>query len=130
MVLTLPLAIGDFIEPMSGKRRLLTDIYLAGLPLWIAFAIVLLSSVIVGLPVHYILEKRRIASHTTYVVAGVLAGFLVPLLILLAIGAVAGFWMATLGAFSGGVTAHFWSGSLEALCPKLPRYAAENASSP
>jgi hypothetical protein len=112
MLMTLPIAIGDYIDPLSGGRSLLKDIYLAGLPIWISFALVLVTSILVGLPIHFILQKRRIASERSYLVAGSLAGFLVPLAVLFAIGAVAGFWMAPLGAFSGAMTARSWSKSL------------------
>jgi hypothetical protein len=130
MMLTLPLAIGDYIDPISGQRSLFGAIYLAGLPVWISFGVVLVSSIFVGLPVHFALQKKRVATHTSYVAAGALTGFLVTLIFLLAIGAVAGFWMVILGAFSGGVTSFYpiaalcrgsWVAALvAAFHPKLP----------
>ncbi|MEO8455267.1 MAG: hypothetical protein ABI454_08905 [Sphingomicrobium sp.] len=112
MIFTLPLAIGDYFEPISGDRHLLADIYLAGLPIWIAFALVLASSIVIGLPFHFLLQKWNTASRERYVLGGTLAGFIVPLIVLLIIGAVAGFWMTLLGAFSGAATALSWSKSL------------------
>ena len=110
--MSLPIAIEDYINPISGDRHVLADIYLAGLPIWVSFAFVLLTSVLVGLPIHFILQKQRIASEASYLAAGSLAGLLVPLAFLFAIGAVAGFWMAGLGAFSGAITARSWTRSL------------------
>jgi uncharacterized membrane protein len=114
MILTLPIAIDNYVEPMSGERRLLSDLYLAGLPLWISFSLVLGSSLVVGLPAHFILQKACAGSRRTYIFVGALTGFLVPLAVLLAIHAVEGsFWMAFLGAFSGAMTARSWSKSLD-----------------
>ena len=123
MLMTLPIAIGDYIDPISGGRSLLKDIYLAGMPIWISFTLVLVTSIIVGLPVHFIIQKQRIASETLYLLAGSLAGFLVPLAVLFAIGAVAGFWMAGLGAFSGVMTARSWSKSLGLHAARVQRTA-------
>lgn len=113
MCFTVPIAIGDYLEPLSGERRLAADVYLAGLPLWISFVLVLASSIAIGIPAHVVLRKTSKASLSYYVSVGAIAGFLVPLAVLLAIEAEAGFWMAFLGAFSGGVTAMSWSNSLE-----------------
>jgi Na+-driven multidrug efflux pump len=112
MCFTLPIAIGSYLESFSGEPQLGPAVYLAGLPLWISFALVLASSIVVGLPAHLILRKTQRVSRTYYVSIGAIAGFLVPLAVLFAIEAVAGFWMALLGAFSGAITALSWSNSV------------------
>lgn len=105
MAITVPIA-------MSGHLDLLSAIYFAGLPIGVAFALVLVSSLLVGLPIHVMLQKHRIASGGVYLVAGSLAGCLVPLAIMFASGGVAGFSTAALGAFSGAMTARSWAKSL------------------
>lgn len=113
LCLTLPLAVSNYFQPMYGRPDLLDTVYLAGLPISISLGLVLATSVVVGLPTHFILRKWHARSRQTYLVAGAIAGFLVPLLVLLAIEAVAGFWMCFLGAFSGSMTALSWSNSIE-----------------
>ena len=105
MLITAPIAV-------SGNLDLISAFCLAALPIGIAFAFVLVSSVVVGIPVHVMLQKRRIASAGFYLVAGSVAGCLVPLVLSLAIGAVGSSGMAALGAFSGAMTARSWSKSL------------------
>jgi hypothetical protein len=113
MSLTLPIAIEDYLEPISGERRLFADIYFAGLPLWISFAVVLVSGIVVGIPVHLILQKLDAGSRQLYISIGAGGGLAVTAAGLVAIGAVAGFWMVFLGAFSGAMTALSWTNSLE-----------------
>lgn len=113
MSLTLPIAIEDYLEPISGERRLFADIYFAGLPLWISFAVVLVSGIVVGIPVHLILQKLDAGSRQLYISIGAGGGLAVTLAVLVAIGSVAGFWMVFLGAFSGAMTALSWTNSLE-----------------
>lgn len=105
MAFTVPIAV-------SGHLDLLSAIYVGGLPIGVAFALVLVSSLLVGLPIHVMLQTQRIASGGAYLVAGSLAGCLVPLAILFASGGVADFATAALGAFSGAMTARSWAKSL------------------
>lgn len=114
MSFTVPIAIGDYLEPISGERRLFADIYLAGLPLWISFVVVLISGSVLGLPAHLTLQKLRAGSRPMYISVGAIGGCAVTLAVLFAIGAEAGsVWLAFLGAFSGAMTALSWSKSLE-----------------
>ena len=84
MSLTLPIAIGDYLEPISGERRLFTDIYFAGLPLWISFAVVLVSGIVVGIPVHLILQKLDAGSRQLYISIGAGGGLAVAAAVLVA----------------------------------------------
>src|SRR6185312_7968185 len=113
MSFTVTIAVDDYLEPIAGERRLSADIYFAGLPLWISFVLVFASGLVIGIPVHLLVQKLHAASRTTYVSIGAAAGFVVTLIVLLAIGAVAGFWMIFLGALSGAITALSWWNSLE-----------------
>ncbi|PWG01596.1 hypothetical protein DF286_00940 [Sphingosinicella humi] len=113
LCLTLPLAVSNYFQPMSGRPDLLASVYLAGFPIAISFGLVLATSVVVGLPTHFMLRKWHAGSRPAYLIAGAIAGFLVPLMVLVAIEAVGGFWMCFLGAFSGSMTALSWSNSFE-----------------
>lgn len=77
-------------------------------PFLVAFPIVLGSSVLVGLPVTFLLKKRGWENVTTYVFLGVIVGFFVPIIVLLIGNAEGGYPLAMLGALSGGVTARTW----------------------
>lgn len=105
MAITVPIAV-------SGDLDLLSAIYLAGLPIGVAFTLVLVSGLLVGLPINVMLQRHRIASGGAYLVAGSRAGCLVLLAILFASGGVADFSTAALGAFSGAMTARSWAKSL------------------
>ena len=111
MLLTVPLAIMDGFQPMTGKPNLTGDLYLAVLPILVSLATVLFGSIVIGIPSTIILRKRRLENRRRYVIIGVAAGFLIPLLGLIVAGAewgIAAEW-GLLGSFSGYVTAFTWS---------------------
>ena len=114
MAFTVPIAIADVFEPTWEWRYFLLDIYAAVMPACVAFVIVLPSSLLVGLPVHFVFRALGIVSRADYVSAGFVAGLLVTFGILFAIGAVSIGWLSVLGGFSGAMTALSWSNSLEA----------------
>lgn len=96
------------IGMLFSDRNFFGAIYAALLPFLVALPIVLGSSLIAGLPVTFFLKKRRWENVSTYICAGVVIGFLVPIAILLIGDAEAGYQLAWLGALSGGVTARTW----------------------
>ncbi|MBB5718320.1 hypothetical protein FHR23_001227 [Stakelama sediminis] len=108
MIVTVPLAAVNLIWPLTGHLDIFGSIYLATLPLLMAFGLVFLSSVFVGLPAAAILKLLSAESAITYQSIGATVGFLVTLIGLLAIDATAGFWMCILGVLAGGVTARTW----------------------
>lgn len=95
------LAIGMILSDGNFLRA----IYAVLFPFVVAFPLVLGSSVAIGLPVTFFLKKMGWENVSSYVCAGVLAGFFVPIAILLIGNAEAGYPLALLGALSGGVTA-------------------------
>ena len=88
---TIPLAIGNIVSPMTGHMDILGSLYLAALPLLISLGLVLASSLIIGLPTATILSFRNAETEKNYQIIGGAAGMFVPLVGLLAIGATAGF---------------------------------------
>ena len=107
---TAALAVGDFFSPIDGKANLARDFYLAVLPLLVTFPVVLLSSALIGIPTAAILG-RGTDRLRQYVLVGVTAGLLIPLIVLRIAGAEWGvaFGMGLYGTLSGGVTALIWS---------------------
>ena len=111
VLITLPLAVSDLFQPMSGKLNILGDLYLAVMPLLISFPLVLIGSVAIGIPTIIILRRSKADDLRRYVVVGVIAGFLIPMIGSIALGAEWGpsVGMGFYGAFSGGITALTWS---------------------
>lgn len=109
LCLTVPLGILNLLEPLTGHRDFIGSLYFAALPLIVAFAVVLPSSVLVGIPVSLVLKKLDAESTDFYVLCGAAFGILITLLVLVLIRAQAGYWMVILGAFSGAATAWNWS---------------------
>jgi hypothetical protein len=107
---TVPLAVGDLFSPIDGKPNISRDLYLATLPVLVAFVLVLFGSIVIGIPTAVILRKGT--DHLgRYAIVGVTAGLLVPVIGLRAAGAEWGpaVGMGMFGAISGGVTALTWS---------------------
>jgi hypothetical protein len=119
-VLTIPMAVINFFQPMTGIRDIWADVYFAALPFLISFPIVLIASTFVGLPVHFLFNKWDRAGPKAYLLTGIGAGFVASLLLLLAIGAEAGFWICGVGAFSGAITALTWSKSMQTKSARGP----------
>lgn len=106
--LTVTLAINSLPEGLDGGERLLPSLWLAILPIVVAFPIVLGTSVLFGLPLTVLLKRTEHETAAAFTISGAVLGFAVPLVILLIIGTREGHWVALLGAFSGTVTAHTW----------------------
>ncbi len=92
----------------TGEGRLLPLLWLVVLPLVVTILLVLLGSVLIGLPVTVLLRKRGGESAAAYIAAGAVGGLALPALVLLALNAPSGYWTCLLGAFSGGVTGATW----------------------
>ena len=115
LFLTVPLAVGDLIQPLTGQGDFGGSLYLAVLPLLIALALVLFGCVIIGVPTVMLLRRHNREGLLPYLLAGVSAGFLIPIVGVVAAGGewAGAFALAALGAFSGGVTAFVWSRATE-----------------
>jgi hypothetical protein len=75
----------------------------------ITFGLVVLGAVFIGLPVTFVLQRVNRESEGSYIAAGTVFGFLVPLALLLALGSEAqGYWVCLLGAVAGGAAALVW----------------------
>jgi hypothetical protein len=110
LLITLPLALLDLIQPMGGRSDLIRSLWLGVLPLIVAFSLVLPCTVLIGLPVHFVLQKIKIGRAEPYALVGAVFGIGVPLLILVLIGS-DNYWLVILGCISGAATG--WSWSLE-----------------
>ncbi len=102
LCLTVPLGLSEHDDPR-------TSLYIAALPLIVAFPVVLGASTLIGLPAFLVLKRRNAETIENYLRVGVLAGLLLPLASILPSGAFGGIWFCALGAFSGGVTAEIWA---------------------
>jgi hypothetical protein len=110
LLFTVAVAVGDFVSPIDGQTNLLRDLYLAVLPLLVAFVVVFAAGIVIGIPTAALLGRDP-DKRGRYVLVGAVAGFLIPLLGLRLAGAEWGpaFGIGMLGTFSGGATALTWS---------------------
>ena len=106
--LAVAMVIIDLRQPVHRDPPLLGDLGLIAYALLIPAAIVLGSSVVVGLPTAWLLRRFKIEDDLTYGIAGLIFGLAVPIGLLLMINAVAGYWLAIIGPFSGVATALTW----------------------
>lgn len=85
-------------------------LWLALMPLLFTAPIVLLCSVVVGLPVTALLKSRGRESAEAYIIIGAVAGLAIPFLFLVAgrYSDPSGYWVCLVGSFSGGVTGQTW----------------------
>jgi hypothetical protein len=108
LCISVPVAVDDFAHPLTGHVNSLNDVYLAALPLIVSLSIVLASSLVVGLPVSWLLRRLHAESLEAYGSIGAVFGVLIPIGLLLLFRAEGGYWLAVLGAFSGVATALTW----------------------
>ncbi len=110
LVLTVLIAVASLPDGgIHGPGSIEQTLWLAILPLLIAFPVVFVASVVVGLPVALLLGRTGRQSMTAYCLIGGGAGFVIPLIALLFVGAPAGYWIALLGLLGGTVTGYVWS---------------------
>ena len=82
--------------------------YILILPLVLAFCVVLLCSIIFGIPATYILHRLGKESRANYAAIGAVAGFVAPVLLVLVISGEHNLLVILIGMFSGGVTGWVW----------------------
>lgn len=104
---------------ISGPGSMGASLYLMILPLLVTTPIVLVASILIGLPLTLFLRRNGRESTPAYCAAGGIAGFLLPIAGLLWLGAPDGFWIAGLGAISGAVTGYVWSAQTKRPIPRL-----------
>jgi hypothetical protein len=114
MAFTVPMAVVSFFQPLSGpKYNIWASIYFAFVPLLVSFPIVLAASSIIGLPADYLLRRHLLARTQAYVITGIIAGGLLSLAALVAIGVQGeSLWICSWGAFSGAMAGLTWSRSI------------------
>ena len=108
LIFTCTLALMSLPEGLDDRGGLLSLLWLAILPLIISISLVLGASIVVGLPLTALLKRQGWESASAYMSVGAIAGFLLPIAILLLMAAPAGYWMALLGAVGGAVTGRTW----------------------
>jgi hypothetical protein len=94
---------------INGSGSMGASLYLAILPLILTTPIVLLASILIGLPLTLFLRRRSRESIFAYCTAGGIAGFLISIAGLLWLDAPTGYWIAGLGMVSGAMTGYVWS---------------------
>lgn len=118
LLLTVPfglVALFDFGDPMGGARGLLIA---AVFPLIITLPIVLAASILIGLPLTYLLSRAGRDQGERYVVAGLFFGGVLPVaisILALADVSVSLFYSALPGALGGAVTGWSWGRHRDAL---------------
>ena len=105
LCVTVPLAI---LNMFGARHDVPASLYLAVLPLIVAFAAVLPAGIVIGIPVSWALTKFKAESLELYVLSGLLFGAAIVLAVLLSIKATQGYWLCFLGAGSGAATAGTW----------------------
>ncbi|WP_294322488.1 hypothetical protein [uncultured Sphingomonas sp.] len=96
---------------INGPGSIGASLYLAILPLLVTTPIVLLASILIGLPLALFLRRSGRESTFAYCAAGGIAGFVIPSagLLLLGLDALGCFLMGGLGMVSGAMTGYVWS---------------------
>jgi hypothetical protein len=75
----------------------------------IAFAFLMVGCVLFGLPLTFLLKRRKIESQRAYIFAGALIGYLImPGYFVLTDGEVSGSGLGLLGALAGALTGRTW----------------------
>ena len=117
LLVTVPLGLillFDFGDPMGGARGLL----IAVAPLIVTLPIVLGASILIGLPLTYLLSRSRRERGQHYVATGAFFGGAFPLAISIVVGPDASpnlFYFALPGALGGAVTGWQWGRYRDAL---------------
>lgn len=83
--------------------------------LLISVAIVLVASMVIGLPLTYYLKHTRQESGGAYIGVGALAGFVSTVILLFLLGIDELFWLPFVAALSGAVTGASWWRSMRRL---------------
>lgn len=108
LAFTVLLAVSSLPEGISGPGSLLATFWLAILPLAVSIPVVFGASIVIGLPLTFLLRQNGWECSAAYVGCGSAAGFLIPIIGLLIIEAPTGYWVSLLGAAGGAVTGRVW----------------------
>ena len=124
LLISLPIGLSmlfDFDDPVAGLYGLAVIAY----PLLFTLPIVLGASILIGLPLTYLLSRTRRDRGELYVVAGLFFGGVLPVAISILAGQVAAalFYFAIPGSLGGAVTGWSWGRHRDAL--NLARYAEQ-----
>lgn len=118
LIFTVFMAMFMIADVASGREKLTWVLAVAIAPILVTLPIVLLASLLIGLPATFVLKRFQAETCDAYVWLGAVSGFGIPLVILGLLGAQEGWWMSLLGAFSGGMTGRtWWASRLEPLPP-------------
>lgn len=109
---------------MSDGTGLIYLPILALLPLAISTPIVLVASIVVGLPIAAMLKRKNRETLCSYAGYGTMAGVIVSLAIVWAVPVPEGEWLSMLGGISGMVTGITWWNSA---CADFPEGAEAEA---
>lgn len=84
-------------------------VFAAGL-LIVSTVLVLGAALFIGLPLTWILSRKKRESAAAYIGAGIVAGFAIPILIFVlpSGGEPDSYWLALFGALGGGVAGRTW----------------------
>ena len=114
LAFTLLMAIFSLPEGINGPGSMAATLWLAVLPLVVAFAIVITASIVIGLPATFVFRRKGWESSAAYVGVGSASGFLIPIIALSMMEMPGGYWMALLGAIGGAATGRMWWLSIRA----------------
>jgi hypothetical protein len=107
-LLTIGIAVTLLPDVLHGTTQVRSILYLVALPVLVTVPLVLLGSVLIGLPATLLLKRRGQESAAAYMLVGAIGGTAILLLALLLMRASEGGWLCLLGAFSGAVTGGTW----------------------
>ena len=108
LVITLVMEVISMFDLGRPGGNLWPSLYLMALPLIVTLPLVLAASLLIGLPLTILLKRTDRESERAYMACGAVAGFLIPIVGLLAMAAPSGYWVALLGAFGGAITGRTW----------------------
>jgi hypothetical protein len=103
LLLTVPFGLSLFFDESMGSDAII----LIASPFIISFVVVLVSSILIGLPLTFALNRMQAESQPNYVLAGSFAGALIAIA-WIAQGGSGAFWVALFTAAVGGITGWHW----------------------
>lgn len=106
MLMTVP--IGLFMALQGTWSEVLVGLRIMFLPLMVSTPVVLVSSVLIGIPTFLLLRRKGLETPTAYAVAGAVMGIVVTICFDLVAGGEASGLLLNLGALAGGVTGWSW----------------------
>jgi len=108
LIVSVPFGAMSLVWGWNVDGSVWPSLWLAAVPLVVALAIVLVASIVIGLPLTHLMRRRGTETKSTYIRVGALAGVVIPTAILVLMRAPTGYWMCILGAVSGAVTGRTW----------------------